>query len=171
MHIPHSLERASPGVFFPTAHRYPRASIRTGVRSLPRTPLGFVYPLCVHCAWVPQAFFHAWNAHGIPLTEPFAVPEADVLSDLFTPVPFILFPSSILLGRSLPAESQAVGPYSSDKAVPGTEAFSFRAEPHALLRFSPLRPLSHAMEPASRFLPFFGYPEASSRGRSSKIPI
>lgn len=156
VHIQHSLGRPSPGVLSPSAHRY-RSASRTGLRFLSRAPLGFVYPPCAPRASIPQALFHAWNARGVPLTEPFALSEAEALSDPLAPVPFIPQRSAILLGRSLTMGTQAVGLCSSDKAVLGMEVIKSQTKPLALLRLSPLRSSSPAMEPASRFLPLCSY--------------
>lgn len=167
VHKQHPLGRPSPGVPSPSAHRYQSVS-RTGLRFLSRAPLGFVYPPCAPCASIPQALFHAWNAPGVPLTEPFALSEADALSDLIAPVPFIPHRSIILLGRRLTMGTQAVGPYSSDKTVLVVEVVNFHTKPYALLRLSPLRFSSPAMEPASRFLPLCSYPVPPSQGRWTK---
>lgn len=143
--------------FPPLQHIDTKALLWTGLRFLSRAPLGFGYPPCAPRASVPQALFHAWNARGVPLTEPFALSEAEALSDLFAPVPFIPHRPAILLGRSLTMGTQAVGLCSSDKAVLGMEVIKSQTKPPALLRLSSLRSSSPAMEPASRFLPLRGY--------------
>jgi hypothetical protein len=51
--------------------------LRTGLLIPPRTPLGFGYPLCVLHSSITQALFHAWNALGVHLSEPFSGLKAE----------------------------------------------------------------------------------------------
>lgn len=65
-----------------------------------QTFAGFGYPLNVLHRLTPQALFHAWNAHGVPLTELCTCLEASALYELAAPVRFIFREIAVSRGNS-----------------------------------------------------------------------
>lgn len=122
-----------------------------------RTLAGFDYPLSVRHFPFPQALFHAWSAHGVTLTELFALLKALTFSSSLLPCPLFFNPPANSQRNLEELKTKASKLCSLSKAVLSVKGIKFYQKPGALSGLSPLRYSIRKVIPASRDLLLCSY--------------
>lgn len=121
-----------------------------------QTLVGFVYPLSVSFFPIPQVLFHTWNAHGVSLSEPFAVLKAVTL-----PSPLLLcgsFAGSVrITNNSMKTGNWRFGVLFLEQSSTLYESCYVSNKASCSLRVFTFKASVQAMKPASWSLLFCSY--------------
>jgi hypothetical protein len=133
-----------------------------------QTLVGFVYPLSVSFFPIPQVLFHTWNAHGVSLSELFAVLKAVTLSG-----PLLLCGSLSdsfrITNNSMKTGNWRFGVLLLEQSSTLYERCYVSHKASCSLRVLTSKVIAQAMESASWFLLFCSYFDTFGFRQLSKI--